>query len=620
MAQVIGARLGLTTYTAGTDARPGRAEHNAERNLLEALVIVGGQGTEAARPTAGKARALYWNTERLTLQWDTGTSWQDISTNGGGGPGRAVLVGAPGEEGTSVRSARADHTHSLVLATTTVSGAMSTADKTKLDQAATAATASRLIIRDASGRAQVATPTAAADIANKGYVDSVVGGAAAPTVSLDNNGLATPAMLQATQRVDMADVANSAFSLVVRDADGRTQVTTPVAVQDATPKSYVDSAISTHRHDGGHITTGIINSARLPVVTTAAHGAMLFTDKIKLDQAASGANANSLVMRTPTGTFQAAEPALTGDVATKNYVDVSIGTRAPSNHTHDASAINTGTVAVTRLPTASSSTAGILSSADYQRITNHTHDAASITSGTLGTNYLPYASGSSAGIITAAQFNAFNTLPSHTHEWSSIANRPSTFSPSIHGHAAGDITSGTMSSNRLPYASYSNDGIMTAGAYGTLASATPGVEGGAIVKRWGGGAVSGPAPDKPEFYTTKSYVDGRVSRQAWKTNARPLPYGLTQTSELGARTLMFDYRDEDSTPFHVRHERDVLGAYVEDVAELMPLLATPSQEDGEPESIQDRALLWPVLRSIHELDTRLRKVMHHLGLDTEEEE
>ncbi|MDR2697485.1 MAG: hypothetical protein LBB40_03300 [Holophagales bacterium] len=35
------------------------------------------------------------------------------------------------------------------------------------------ATASRLVIRDANGRAQVATPSAAADIATKGYVDSV---------------------------------------------------------------------------------------------------------------------------------------------------------------------------------------------------------------------------------------------------------------------------------------------------------------------------------------------------------------------------------------------------------------------------------------------------------------
>jgi hypothetical protein len=35
------------------------------------------------------------------------------------------------------------------------------------------ATAARLIIRDANGRAQVAAPSADADIATKGYVDSV---------------------------------------------------------------------------------------------------------------------------------------------------------------------------------------------------------------------------------------------------------------------------------------------------------------------------------------------------------------------------------------------------------------------------------------------------------------
>lgn len=449
MAQVIGARLGLTTYTAGTDARPGRAEHNTERNQLESLVVIGAQGTEAARPTAGKARALYWNTERLTLQWDTGTSWQDISTNGGGGPGRAVLVAGTPTEGTSDRSARADHTHSLTLVTTTTHGAMSYQDKAKLDGATVTATASRMVIRDASGRAQVSTPSAGADIANKTYVDSVVGGAAAPVVTLDNNGLATPAILQATQRVDHADVANSAYSLMVRDADGRAQVSTPVAVMDATPKTYVDSVISSHRHDGSHITTGTINAARLPVVTTTAHGAMLNTDKQKLDNAASGANANSLVMRTPSGTFQSAEPTLTGDVTTKNYVDQSVGTRAATNHTHDGSAINTGTVSATRLPNASSSTAGIISSATYSHIYSHTHDASSISTGTIGTARLPYASGSSAGIIDATTYNRIGSLPAHNHD-------------------AASITAGTMSTARLPYAGSSSSGIITSSTYNSI--------------------------------------------------------------------------------------------------------------------------------------------------------
>lgn len=59
-------------------------------------------------------------------------------------------------------------------ATTTVAGFMSSVDKTKLDNATDAATANRLMIRDASGRAKVATPSAEGDIATKGYVDSIL--------------------------------------------------------------------------------------------------------------------------------------------------------------------------------------------------------------------------------------------------------------------------------------------------------------------------------------------------------------------------------------------------------------------------------------------------------------
>ena len=56
-------------------------------------------------------------------------------------------------------------------ATTSANGFMSSSDKTKLDGAVNTNTASKLVLRDASGRAQVANPAIGADIANKDYVD-----------------------------------------------------------------------------------------------------------------------------------------------------------------------------------------------------------------------------------------------------------------------------------------------------------------------------------------------------------------------------------------------------------------------------------------------------------------
>jgi hypothetical protein len=60
------------------------------------------------------------------------------------------------------------------VATTTAAGFMAAADKAKLNAATASATPSTLVARDASGRAQVANPSAAADVATKSYVDAAV--------------------------------------------------------------------------------------------------------------------------------------------------------------------------------------------------------------------------------------------------------------------------------------------------------------------------------------------------------------------------------------------------------------------------------------------------------------
>ena len=57
-------------------------------------------------------------------------------------------------------------------ATTSASGFMSSADKQKLDNATSSYTASRLVLRDSYGRAQVQSPSSSYDIANKTYVDT----------------------------------------------------------------------------------------------------------------------------------------------------------------------------------------------------------------------------------------------------------------------------------------------------------------------------------------------------------------------------------------------------------------------------------------------------------------
>ena len=80
--------------------------------------------------------------------------------------------------------------------------------------AVAAAIANKVVKRDAAGRAQFTTPSAAADAATKGYVDAV--GTDAATAS----------------------------AVVKRDAAGRAKFATPSAASDAATKGYVDGAVS----------------------------------------------------------------------------------------------------------------------------------------------------------------------------------------------------------------------------------------------------------------------------------------------------------------------------------------------------------------------------------------
>jgi hypothetical protein len=76
------------------------------------------------------------------------------------------------------------HTHvgdDIALATTALPGALSAADKTKLDGATSTVTVNRLVIRDAEGRAQFMTPEGDYDAATKLYVDANIGAVGADT-------------------------------------------------------------------------------------------------------------------------------------------------------------------------------------------------------------------------------------------------------------------------------------------------------------------------------------------------------------------------------------------------------------------------------------------------------
>ena len=107
---------------------------------------------------------LIYNTTEDTIKVYTGSAWRKM----------LHTVSIAGTASAALTQAEANGTITLtpVLATTSAHGVMSSSDKTKLDEATADATASKLVIRDGSGNAKVATPTDSAHIATKGYVDS----------------------------------------------------------------------------------------------------------------------------------------------------------------------------------------------------------------------------------------------------------------------------------------------------------------------------------------------------------------------------------------------------------------------------------------------------------------
>lgn len=492
MAKIIGSRLGLTTYTDPQDVRPGRVEHNAERALLEQNVVVGGQGTNAARPTAGRGKATYWNTDRNVLQWDDGTGWQDVSTVGGGGTPQPVRTTGTASEGTSARGARADHTHLLPLATPTTHGAMAGADKARLDSATTINTSNTLMLRDAAGRAQTSSPAVAADIATKGYVDATIGGAAAPIVSDQDNGLATPAMLAATQTVVAATPTATANRLALRDSTGRLQTATPASTLDAANKTYVDTGISGHRHDATHITSGTLSPARLPLATTTSHGAMSAADKTKLDGATTTNTSGTLVARTSSGTAEFAPPLNPSDAATKAYVDNGLSGKATTAHTHTAGDITSGTLSASRLPTATNTTPGVIPGAMFALLNNATNAPTRDT--------LVDRDG-----YGRAQFAA----PAAPADAATKDYVDTTTAPTYHTHSADQLTSGTLPLSRLPIATRDTHGALSAADYRVLEDRTAEPTSWTLAMRSASGTLQVETGTNAKDAANKGYVDSQ---------------------------------------------------------------------------------------------------------------
>lgn len=216
MAETKTVRVQLPQWSEGSDPRPDRAKTNAIHQAIEnQMVIDVPAGLLKNRPVQGTRGRLFCATDQGSdgrVYYDNGTTWVALNTTGGGGPGLPIVINGTGTEGSSVQSARADHTHAIPLATKNNAGAMPSQWAELCGDATSAPTPGTVAVRDSGGRLTANPPTSAQHVATRDWVENA--GSTAPLPGL-----------------------------AARNTAGQMSVGNPTDPRHATPKSYVDDRV-----------------------------------------------------------------------------------------------------------------------------------------------------------------------------------------------------------------------------------------------------------------------------------------------------------------------------------------------------------------------------------------
>lgn len=218
MAETKTVRVQLPQWSEGSDPHPDRVKTNTIYQAIENQMVIDVPADLLKnRPVQGVRGRLFCATDQGAdgrVYYDNGTTWVALNTTGGGGPGLPIVINGAGAEGSSVQSARADHTHAIPLATKNNAGAMPSQWAQLCGDATSAATPNTVAVRDSGGRLIANKPTSAQHVATMDWVNTNAG-------STETGGM----------------------TLARRDSAGRINVSTPVTANHAANKDYVDDRV-----------------------------------------------------------------------------------------------------------------------------------------------------------------------------------------------------------------------------------------------------------------------------------------------------------------------------------------------------------------------------------------
>ena len=218
MAETRTVRVQLPQWSEGSDPRPDRAKTNAIHQAIENQMVIDVPADLLKnRPVQGIRGRLFCATDQGAdgrVYYDNGTTWVALNTTGGGGPGLPVVINGTGTEGSSLQSARADHTHAIPLATKNNAGAMPSQWAELCENATASPTPNTAAVRDSGGRLTASKPTSAQHVATYDWVET-----------------------------DAGSTWLYPFTLARRDSAGRVNTSTPTSPTHAANKDYVDNRI-----------------------------------------------------------------------------------------------------------------------------------------------------------------------------------------------------------------------------------------------------------------------------------------------------------------------------------------------------------------------------------------